>query len=140
MLKSNSIIFGIIMPLTEIAATSVATIITIVKLQEVMRWRSESTTSISANEIALTKMLVGTSIFFTVCMIPICLQRCGYLWWPEMRPGRRNNNLFFCGMWLSEIFTGINSTFNIFVYYSMGSRYRQMLWTLLGKRTTTRKA
>ena len=26
-----------------------------------------------------------------------------------------------------------NATFNIVVYYAMGSRYRQTLWTLLGR-------
>ena len=31
--------------------------------------------------------------------------------------------------------TYVNAAFNILVYYTMGSRYRQTFWTLLGRKT-----
>ena len=32
----------------------------------------------------------------------------------------------------------VNATFNIAVYYTMGSRYRQTFWTLLGRKGADR--
>ena len=59
-----------------------------------------------------------------------------------MNAGRPQNNLFLTGLWLLEVFSFINSSFNFFVYYAMGSRFRVTLWGLLGtksRKTTTIK-
>ena len=44
---------------------------------------------------------------------------------PEFSAGRRYQNTFLTVLWFMEIASYINSSFNIFVYYSMGSRYRE---------------
>ena len=44
---------------------------------------------------------------------------------PEMNTGRRYQNTVLMLTWLLEIATYTNSSFNIFVYYSMGSKYRE---------------
>ena len=57
--------------------------------------------------------------------------------------GGRQHNLFLVGLWLLDVFTYINSTFNFFVYYVMGSRFRVTLWGLLGrkaKKATSKEA
>ena len=46
---------------------------------------------------------------------------------PELNTGRRYQNTFLTAFWLLEINSYINSSFNIFIYYSMGSRYREMV-------------
>ena len=46
---------------------------------------------------------------------------------PEMNTGRRYQNIFLTILWLMEITSYVNSSFNIFVYYSMGSRYRETM-------------
>ena len=57
---------------------------------------------------------------------------------PEMNAGRRHNNLFAVGLWLLNIFSYINATFNIVVYYTMGSRYRHTFWTLFGRKSSAK--
>ena len=44
---------------------------------------------------------------------------------PEMATGRRYQNTVLMLTWLLEIPTYINSSFNIFIYYIMGSKYRE---------------
>ena len=44
---------------------------------------------------------------------------------PDMTPGHRYQNMVLMLTWILEIATYINSSFNIFVYYSMGSKYRE---------------
>ena len=57
---------------------------------------------------------------------------------PEMNAGRRHHNLFAVGLWLLNIFSYINATFNIVVYYTMGSRYRHTFWTLFGRKSSAK--
>ena len=44
------------------------------------------------------------------------------------------------GLWLINISTYVNATFNFVVYYSMGSRYRQTFWALFGRKSTKCKS
>ncbi|KAL8583188.1 hypothetical protein ACOMHN_053701 [Nucella lapillus] len=52
------------------------------------------------------------------------------LFMPEMAPGRTHHNFYMFGLWLITIMSYINATFNFLIYYTMGSRYRQTLWSL----------
>ena len=66
-----------------------------------------------------------------------------WLFLPDINVGGRQHNLFLVGLWLLEILYYLNSTFNFFVYYVMGSRFRVTLWGLLGrkaKKATTKGA
>ena len=49
---------------------------------------------------------------------------------PEMNTGHRYQNTFLTAIWILEISSYVNSSFNIFVYYSMGSKYRETMKTL----------
>ena len=52
---------------------------------------------------------------------------------PELNTGRRYQNTYLMMAWLLEIAAYINCSFNIFVYYSMGSRYRETMNELFCK-------
>ena len=58
-------------------------------------------------------------------MLYLFLCRVMLFFVPEMATGRRYQNTVLMLTWLLEIPTYINSSFNIFIYYSMGSRYRE---------------
>ena len=60
----------------------------------------------------------------------MCPYRLVLLFVPEMNTGRRYQNTFLMASWILEIASYINSSFNIFVYYSMGSRYRETVKAL----------
>ena len=61
--------------------------------------------------------------------------RFAWLFQPEMNPGRRYHNFAMASIWVIDMLTYVNAAFNILVYYTMGSRYRQTFWTLLGRKT-----
>ena len=52
---------------------------------------------------------------------------------PELNTGRRYQNTYLTTFWLLEIASYTNSSFNIFIYYSMGSRYRETVKALFCK-------
>ena len=60
----------------------------------------------------------------------MCPYRLVLLFVPEMNTGRRYQNTFLMASWILEIASYINSSFNIFVYCSMGSRYRETMKAL----------
>ncbi|KAL8567388.1 hypothetical protein ACOMHN_001776 [Nucella lapillus] len=136
----DSIIFGAGIPGTVMTVVIFATALTIVKLRQAATWRSDTSGStISPQEIALTKMLVVNSILFVVCFAPDAVNHLSRFFVREMRSGGRYHNFNLTALWISDIFTFFNATFNIFVYYTMGSRYRETLWSLFGRKVITRK-
>ena len=53
---------------------------------------------------------------------------------PEMNTGQRLQNTYLTVLWFLEIATYTNSSFNIFVYYNMGSKYRETMKMLFVRR------
>ncbi|KAL8598176.1 hypothetical protein ACOMHN_043247 [Nucella lapillus] len=133
-------IYGVGLPGVMIAIVTTTTVVTVVKLRQAAQWRVKVSSSgdgggsdgggMSVRDIALTKMLVYNSVFFIICVFPIGLFRFILLFMPEMNPGRRNHNFFGTCLWILNITSYINATFNFLIYYTMGSRYRQTLRSL----------
>lgn len=131
----DTFVYGAGIPVVVMVVVTVTTTITATKIRQAARWRAESSSSdavktLSPRDVALTKMLIGTSLLFMVCVFPIALFRCVWLFLPEINPGRRHHNLYATCLWVLEALTYVNSTFNIFVYYTMGSRYRDTVRAL----------
>ena len=140
----DGFVYGAGIPVVMITVVTTTTIITAVKVRQAAAWRagtssakgsssSSSSSSISPQELALTKMLIGISVLFIVCVAPLALFRVVWLFRPEMNLGRRYHNLFATGLSVLETLAYVNATFNIFVYYSIGTRYRKTFWALLGR-------
>ena len=51
-----------------------------------------------------------------------------------MNIGGRYHNLYLTRLSIVETLSYANATFNIFVYYAMGLRYREAFWGLLGRK------
>ncbi|KAL8586475.1 hypothetical protein ACOMHN_050070 [Nucella lapillus] len=131
----DSFVFGVGLPAAVTIVVITTTKLTTMKLREIVTWRTEtSTTSISPREVALTKMLVGNSILFLSCILPVALLRFSWLFVPGLTNFQQNSNFLYTTLWISEVFTFINASLNIFVYYIMGSRYRETFWALFGKK------
>ncbi|XP_076464813.1 uncharacterized protein LOC143296667 [Babylonia areolata] len=136
----ESFVFGVGLPGFVMVVVVTTTRLTVVKLRQVVTWRAETSSSISPREVALTKMLVGTSILFMACIFPVALIRFSWLFFEGMNTGGHQNLSFFLtSLWVSEVFTFINASLNIFVYYAMGSRYRETFWALFGKKSLPQK-
>ncbi|XP_076464666.1 uncharacterized protein LOC143296534 [Babylonia areolata] len=133
--RLDSFVYGVGLPGVVMVVVVTATIITVVKLRQVVTWRTETSSSISPREVALTKMLIGTSILFIICVFPFAVSRFSWLFLPEMNSGRRNHNLYLTTFWMNKMMTYFNASFNILVYYAMGSRYRDVFWALFSRRS-----
>ena len=137
----DSFVYGAGIPGAVMIIVTTTTITTAMKIRQAALWRagtsstsSCSSLSISPREVALTKMLIGSSVLFIACVSPIALFRFVWLFLPEMNTGRRHHNFFLTSLWILEAVSYVNSTFNIFVYYTMGSRYRETFWALVGRK------
>ncbi|XP_076464484.1 uncharacterized protein LOC143296439 [Babylonia areolata] len=131
----ESFVFGVGLPGFVMVVVVTTTRLTVVKLRQIVTWRAETSSSISPREVALTKMLVGTSILFMACIFPVALIRFSWLFLPGMNSGHQNLSFFLTSLWITELFTFINASLNIFVYYAMGSRYRETFWALFGRKS-----
>ncbi|KAL8622929.1 hypothetical protein ACOMHN_027050 [Nucella lapillus] len=126
----DSVVFGVIIPGSVTIIVIVSTLLTAVKLRQMAHWRAESTSSsksLSAREIALTRMLVYTSVLFLVCISPISVFRTVLIFVPELSAGNIYHNTHFAVLWCAEITSYVNSSCNIFIYLVMGSKYRETL-------------
>ncbi|KAL8583201.1 hypothetical protein ACOMHN_053714 [Nucella lapillus] len=76
-------------------------------------------------------MLGMSPVYFPCDNTPMCAcVRFVLLFMPEMAPGRKQHNFYMTGIWMLNILSYINATFNFLIYYTMGSRYRQTLRSL----------
>ena len=137
----DGFVYGAGLPGATIVVVVVTTSVTTVNLRRVVAWRKETSSSggnqsatvVSARELALTRMLIGSSVLFIACVSPIALFRFALLE-PEMRVGGRYHNFYLTSLWVLEVVAYVNSSFNIFVYYAMGSHYRETFKALIRRR------
>ena len=120
---------ALLLPATYVTVVSVTTAMTLIKLREVATWRKQASTVsvVSSREVALTRMLIGISILYVICSMPILAVGIALLAVPDMSLTGRNYNTFNLLVSLSELCGYINASFNFFVYCSLGSKYKQTL-------------
>ena len=73
----DAFVYGAGLPGVMMVVVTATTIITTIKLRQAAAWRAETSSSgsMTSQEIALTRMLVGNSVLFIVCISPIALFR-----------------------------------------------------------------
>ena len=131
----ESVVYGTALPGTFLVAVIVSTIVTVVKLKRMASWREKaSTVAMPVRDVALTRMLIGCSILFIVCTVPIFVFRTVFLFIPDLRLGGRYTNIYTLINISSRLLAYINSSFNFFIYYTMGTKYRKTLSSLCCRR------
>ena len=128
-------VYGIALPGTFLVVVFVATIITVVKLHQVVSWREQSSSAaMTVRDVALTRMLIGCSILFTVCTVPGVVFRLFILFVPDVSLLGRYYNTFTFMTSATELFGYINSSCNYFIYYTIGSKFRATVDSMCCKR------
>ncbi|XP_076437016.1 uncharacterized protein LOC143276414 [Babylonia areolata] len=131
-LDGISFILGTLQVFIYVSVTTAATLVTSVKLRKMAAWREQTSTStLSAREIALTRTLIAVSVLFLFCSVPAIISGIGFLFVPDFSLSGRYYNFTKLFVGLVELASVINSTFNFFVYCSLGSRYKETLCALL---------
>ena len=92
---------------------------------------SQNKNKISAKEAALTKMLVATSILFIVCLVPILMVQIATFLVKDLNYDGRYHNLTSVLWQCINTFRCLNSSLNFFIYFRMGSKFRETLRELV---------
>ena len=132
----NGVFYGLLLTVGCPIVVLVTTTISAVKLHQIVRWRSQTSSSMSSKEIGVTKMLIALSIEFFVLSIPIIVLRVVPVFEPRLRPGGDFANSFNLLMGVGETFLNTSSTVNFFVYYKTGTKFRETLQSLTLRKTT----
>ncbi|KAL8589841.1 hypothetical protein ACOMHN_020844 [Nucella lapillus] len=137
-------VYALTLPSVFLAIVIVTTIITTAKLRSVLRWRQQSssasgvqTSSTSESQmVALTWMLVAASVLFVLCTSPVLFVQMSTFFVKELTAGGKYHILWLLSWSFIDLFQSINCSLNFFIYYQMGSRFRQTLKELLGSKGT----
>ena len=131
----NGVFYGFCLTVGCPVIVLIAASITAVRLTHTVRWRSQTSSSLSSKEIGVTKMLIALSIEFFVLSIPIIALRVFPVFEPRLRAGGEFANFFKLLLGLAEFFTYMSSSVNFFVYYFTGTRFRETLRRLVSWNT-----
>ena len=135
----NGVFFGFFLTVGCPIVVLITTIISSVRLTHVVRWRNQTSSSLSSKEIGVTKMLIALSIEFFVLSIPIIILRVVPVFEPRLRPGGNFANSFKLLVGVSESFANIRSSVNFFVYYTTGRRFRETLHCMIRNKTAPKR-
>ena len=139
----DGVAYGLVLPGTFVVVIIISTIVTVSKLKQMATWRGKASSSaaMSLRDVALTRMLIGCSVLFIVCTVPGVTFRTLTLFVPELSLGGRYTNTFTVMTTVtSRLCVYINSSFNFFIYYSMGTKYRETLNSICRRRRRRSKA
>ena len=125
----SGLIPGLLLPATYVTVVSVTTAMTLIKLRQVATWREQTSSAgaVSSQEVALTRMLIGISVLYVVCYIPVLAIGMILLTVPDMSLKGRYYNAFNLMTSVFELSSYINASFNFFVYRFLGSKFKETL-------------
>ncbi|KAL8595115.1 hypothetical protein ACOMHN_019153 [Nucella lapillus] len=136
----DGVFYGICISVGCPALVLISTIITAIKLRQIVRWRSQSSSIMSSpKEIGVTKMLICLSVEFIVLSGPLVIIRVIRLFPAVVTLISYHLNLFRILANCYEISFYISSSVNFVVYYVTGTKYRETLHALLGIRKGDKK-
>lgn len=127
----------------------ITTYITAIKLRAARAWRltvafkitseAEMTTrrpEADRKDVSVTLMLIATSVWFTVCMTANLVVQIGRI----VVPGFESYLLYptlISSLWrFVFLLWALNSSLNFAVYYKMGSKFRNMVRYMLGRKSS----
>jgi hypothetical protein len=138
MLETISIFYGFGLAVSCPVVVCVTTLITSVKLYRVITWRkttsslsSSSATSVSAKEVAVTRMLICVSTEFVAFSILGLFIVVAPFLQPRLSAGGLYANVFRVLAGWSDISFMASSSLNFFVYYFAGTRFRDTIKSFL---------
>ncbi|KAL8579583.1 hypothetical protein ACOMHN_025536 [Nucella lapillus] len=122
---------GTVQSLIYVSIVLGTTAVTSVKLRAMMAWRGEqSSCKLSSRQVALTRSLIALSVLYITCSTPIFVIGVGVALVPDLSLSGRYYNLANLLISLFKLTSFVNATFNFFVFFSLGSKYRDTLKTL----------
>lgn len=135
----EKISFGInnvFMPVVAFLVIIVCTIILVFTLKRKSDWRLKSTNSAQADVVSsrnkrVVKMVVTISTIFIACFVPCSAMYLAMCLEPEFSLTGQHRNMLIVFGGVGLVLESINSSVNIFIYYSMSNNYRVVLRKML---------
>ncbi|KAL8573487.1 hypothetical protein ACOMHN_047758 [Nucella lapillus] len=135
----EGVFYGFVVSLGCPTLVLITTIITAIKLRQIVRWRSQTSSGMSSpKEIGITKMLICLSVEFIVLSSPLIIVRVSRLF-PSVLNTDYHLNVHRILINCYEVCFYISSSVNFAVYYITGTKYRDTLHALLGIRKVDKK-
>lgn len=109
----------------------VCTTTLVVKLYSKNKWRKTSAIASQADHITsknqnVAKMVIIISAMFIACFVPLSMIYLVMSMYPSFAIDGDNRNILILVGGLGLVMESINSSMNIFVYYHMSSRFREV--------------
>ncbi|KAL8595121.1 hypothetical protein ACOMHN_019159 [Nucella lapillus] len=135
----DGMFYGFCLSLGCPALVLITTIITAIKLRQIVRWRSQASSGMSSSrEVGVTKMLICLSVEFLLLSTPVIVVRITRLF-PSVLSQAYHLNLYRIMSNCYQVSFYISSIANFVVYYITGTKYRETLHALLGIRKVDKK-
>lgn len=138
-------VYGTCLPGLFLLIIVITTVITVISLRSAVSKRhtmttandcqqqsSKSTASLSSKEVTVTRMLIGTSVLFIVCLTPNFVGQVATFIIPDLSLNGRFYNLKMVLWCLTSLLRVVNCSVNTCIYYTLGSRFRQVLHEMCG--------
>lgn len=122
----------------------ITTFITVIKLQSAVSLRTtltevkdqklrsfKSCPSLSSREVTVTRMLIGTSVLFIVCLTPNLVFQITCFIVSELMEDRYRSLNFILWSFISFLRV-VNCSVNFCVYCMLGSNFRRILYEMCG--------
>ncbi|CAG5123388.1 unnamed protein product, partial [Candidula unifasciata] len=128
--KISYVINNVFIPLTAFVIITVCTITLVIKLHRTVKWRQMSiadsqTDNVTTRNQRVAKMVVMISSLFIACFLPFSFIFIAMSLDPDLSlSGKHIKTLIIIGG-LGFFLESVNSSVNIFIYYSMSSRFRE---------------
>jgi hypothetical protein len=128
----NFSVNNVFVQLTAFLALTILTFVLVFKLKQTTKWRklttvNSQTENFSTRDQKVTKMIVTISSFFIICFTPVCLITLCIILQPEFSLKGKCRNLFVTLASFGLVLESINSSMNIFIYFHMSSKFRNVL-------------
>ncbi|KAK3743567.1 hypothetical protein RRG08_027433 [Elysia crispata] len=143
--KIENIIFGLIQPIVAFVTVLVCTVFLVVYLRRSSQWRIsmasaggktaggdnssrfELKQNISRKEEKVVRLVTSIATIFMVCYTPNTLMFLNMAIFPSFSLFGQHRNVFILLYLVSVLANSVSASVNIFIYYNMGTRYRNAL-------------
>lgn len=134
--KLSFTINNVSIPVCAFLVIIVCTVILAFKLNKKNQWRKKSSTTRQADNLSnsnmrVAKMVVMISTLYIACFTPVTALFVAMSLEPKLSIDGELRHILIMTAGLIVILESINSALNIFIYYHMSARYREVFQRLL---------
>ena len=143
--KVSNIVLGLIQPIVAFVTVLVCTVFLVVYLRRSSQWRKsmasaggekaggdnssgfEPKQNISKKEEKVVRLVTSIAAIFIVCYTPNTVMHLNMAIFPSFSLFGQHRNTFLMIYLVSVLANSVSASVNIFIYYNMGTRYRNAL-------------